>query len=88
MIDIELEIEGVPDRAIASAIRERVRRLRRGSGAKGEWRVTIAPSEIRGDWDLGIRAPSGLHLASFTEPLDRLPDVVERILKDRLAISS
>lgn len=83
---IELEIEGVPDRAIADAIRKRVRMLRQQVDRPGDWRVTIAPSETRGQWDLGIRAPSGWHLASFDEPVEGLPAVVERTLRERLVI--
>lgn len=86
-MDIELEIEGVFDRAIADAIRKRVRTLRRQIDRPGDWRVTLAPSETRGEWDLGIRAPSAAwHLASFAEPIDRLPDVIERNLREHLAL--
>jgi hypothetical protein len=84
LMDIALEIEGVFDRGIVNAIRKRVHGLRRQISRPGEWRVTIAPSETRGEWDLGIHAPSGWHLASLTEPVDQLPDAVERILRERL----
>lgn len=83
-MDIELEIEGVPDRAIADAIRERVRTLRHEIKLAGDWRVTIGPSETRGEWDLGILAPSGWQLASFAESVERLPDVIERKLREHL----
>jgi len=83
-MDIELEIEGVPDEAIAHAIREKVRHLRHQMTLAGDWRVTLAPSETRGEWDLGILAPSGWQLASFAEPVDRLPDVIERKLRECL----
>jgi hypothetical protein len=83
-MDIELEIEGVPDGTIADAIRERVRILRHEIALPGDWRVTIGPSETRGEWDLGILAPSGWQLASFAEPVERLPDVIERQLRARL----
>jgi hypothetical protein len=84
MMDIQLEIEGVPDRAIADAIRKKVRTLRQQIALPGEWRVTIGPSETRGEWNLGIHAPSGWHLASFSEPVARLPDVIEKTLRARL----
>lgn len=83
-MDIELEIEGVPDRAIADAIRERVRTVRQQFAGSADCRVTITPSETRGEWNLGIHASSGWHLASFTEPVDRLPDVIEQKLRERL----
>lgn len=83
-MDIELEIEGVPDGAIADAIRDRVRTIGHEIALTGDWRVTIGPSETRGEWDLGILAPSGWQLASFAEPVERLPDVVERKLREHL----
>jgi hypothetical protein len=86
VMDIELEIEGVADRAIADAIRKRVRILRQQTASSLEWRVTIAPSETRGEWDLGILTSSGWHLTSFTEPVDRLPDVIERQLRAHLVL--
>ena len=85
-MDIELEIEGVPDRTLADAIRERVRMVGQQFARPGEWRVMISPSETRGEWDLGVRAPSGWHLASFTETIDRLPDFIERELRERLRL--
>jgi hypothetical protein len=85
LMDIELEIEGVPDEAIVDAIRARVRTLRHQIALPGDWRVTVGPSETRGEWDLGILAPSGWQLASFAEPVERLPDVIERELRERLA---
>jgi hypothetical protein len=81
---IDLEIEGVADRAITEMIRKTVRRLGRQVDRPGEWRVTIAPSEARGRWDLGIRAPTGWHLTSFSESLAALPAVVERTLREQL----
>ena len=82
MMDIELEIEGVPDRRMADAIRHRVRLVRRQFAKDGEWRVTISPSEVRGKWDVGVRAPSGWHLSSFTDTIDVLPAFVERRLRE------
>jgi hypothetical protein len=76
----------VPDRAIADAIRKRVRILCRQNAGPGDCRVTVAPSETRGEWDLGIWAPSGWQLDSFTEPVERLPEVIERKLRERLVL--
>jgi len=83
-MEIELEIEGVTDRAIADAIRKRVRRLQRQLGRRDDVRVKVAPSETRGTWDLGIQEPSGWHLISLSDPVDRLPDVIDRTLRERL----
>ena len=85
-MNIELEIEGVPDSAIAGAIRKRVRTLGQHCNRSGTWRARLGPSEARGVWDLGIRAASGWHLVSFTAPVEQLPDIVERTLRERLAL--
>ena len=85
-MNIELEIEGVSDRAIADAIRKRVRTLSQRIDATSEWRVKLGPSETRGQWDLGIRAASRWHVDSFTASVEHLPDIVERTLRERLVL--
>jgi hypothetical protein len=86
VIDIDVQIEGVSDRTVADAIRQRVRRVRRQIARPGEWRLTVSPSETRGQWDLGMRAPSGWHFASFVEAIDSLPDLIERKLREFLEL--
>ena len=86
-MEIDLHIEGVSD-AVADAIRRRVRRLRQFVSQRGEWRVTVSPSETRGQWDLGVQAPSGRYFASFTDAIDRLPDLIERKIREILEVSS
>ena len=83
-MDIELEIEGVSERTIADAIRKRVRNVARRITGPGEWRISIAPSETRGEWDLGILGSSAWHLDSFTVAVDQLPAVIEERLRERL----
>jgi hypothetical protein len=87
-MDIEVQIEGVTDRTVAAAIRSRVRRVSRVSARPGEWRITVSPSETRGQWDLGVQAPSGRHFASFSETIDRLPELIERKLRECLDLPS
>ena len=82
MMDIELELEGVPDRQLADEIRRRVRMVRRQFARSGEWRVRISPSETRGEWDVGVRVPSGWHLSSFADTIDVLPAFIERRLRE------
>ena len=43
-MNIELEIEGVPDRGVTEAIRKRVRLLRHHPDPE-DWRVRLVPSE-------------------------------------------
>jgi len=87
-MDIDLQIDGVFDRTVADAIRERVRRVSRAIARPGEWRITVSPSETRGEWDLGVQAPSRRHFASFTEAIDRLPDLIERKFREILELPS
>jgi len=86
VIDIDVQIEGVSDRAAADAIRQRVRRVLRQIAQPGEWQVTVSPSETRGQWDLGMRAPSGWHFAWFTEAIESLPDLIEWKLREFLEL--
>ena len=84
-MNIELEIEGVSDRAVTGAIRKRVRTLGQHIDRSDDWRVRLVPSETRAEWDLGIRTASGWHIASFTAPPQRLADIVEQRLRVQLA---
>ena len=90
-MNIELEIEGVSDRAVTGAIRKRVRvfgqqvdRLDRPE----DWRVRLVPSESEAEWDLGIRTASGWHVTSFTAPAQQLADIVEQRLRAQLAVTA
>jgi hypothetical protein len=80
-MDIDLQFEGLPDRRVADAIRRRVRAVRRQFTATGEWQVVVWPSETRGEWDVGVRAPTGWHVDSFTDTIDGLPAFVEQRLR-------
>jgi hypothetical protein len=82
---IELEVEGVPDLAVAAAIRKTVRAVGREIERRDQRRVTLSPSETRGEWDLGIQVRSGWQLISFMAPVERLPDIVGRTLREHLA---
>ena len=83
-MDIDVQIEGVSDQTVADEIRKRVRRVRQQIARPGEWRVTVSPSETRGQWDLGMQAPSGWHFASLAEAIECLPDLIERKLREFL----
>ena len=87
-MDIDVQIEGISDEKIANTIRRRIRRVSRTIARPGDWRITVSPSETRGQWDLGVQAPSGRHFASFTEANDRLPDLIERKFREILELSS
>lgn len=88
MRDIDLQIEGVTDRRVADAIRRGVRKAWRQFAADGEWRVTVWPSDTRGEWDIGIRTPSKWHLESFRAAAEDLPAFVEQKLQEYLQLTS
>jgi len=81
-MNVDVHIEGVTDRKVVDAIRRGIRRVHRSVAQPGEWRVTVSPSETRGQWDLGVQTSSRRHFASFNEALDRLPDLIERKLRE------
>jgi len=51
-MDIDVQIEGISDQKIADTIRKRIRRVSRTITRPGDWRLTVSPSETRGQWDL------------------------------------
>jgi hypothetical protein len=72
---MEVVIEGVSD-VVTQQIKHALRRVCKDSGRRGEWRVFVSPSEIRGEWDLGVRGPFGRHFVSFTTEAVHLPALV------------
>jgi hypothetical protein len=80
-MDIEVVIEGVPDISMSSQISRNLKRVCRNVYRTGEWSVLLAPSETRGQWDLGVRGPFGHHFVSFTTEIDQLPALVGDQLK-------
>jgi hypothetical protein len=85
-MDIVVVIEGVTDVVIERAIQKSIRKFGRSVMRAGEWRVTVFPSETRGEWDLGLQGPSERHFSSFVVPPDRLPDLIEGKLSEFLGI--
>jgi hypothetical protein len=80
-MDLEVVIEGVPDLHLAKEIEHQIRQAFRDNARPGQWRVAMSPSETRGQWDLGVRGPSGFHLAAFPDRSDRLPELVAAQLR-------
>ena len=80
-MDLEVLIEGVSDRRVASEIERSVRQVCKDTERSGEWRVMVSPSEMRGQWDLGVRGPFVSHFASFTERVEQLPRLVAEQLR-------
>jgi hypothetical protein len=81
-MDLDLQIDGVPDHSVVDAIVKRVRRVRQLVTEPGEWRVTLSASEnTRGQFDFGVRISAKQHFASFDQPINTLPEAIERQLR-------
>ena len=80
-MDIEVFIEGVTDVGVTKKIRRSLQDVCRHVYRTGQWSVLVAPSENRGEWDLGVRGPFGHHFVSFTTEIDQLPVLVGDQLK-------
>jgi hypothetical protein len=80
-MDLEVVIEGVTDARVVQEIKRRIREVCRELEHGGEWSVTVSPSETRGEWDLGVRAPFGRRFASFADRAGHLPDLVAEQLR-------
>lgn len=75
-MDIDVVIEGVSDVSVARAIKHTLQEVCRRVSRPGAWSVLVAPSETRGQWDLGVRGPFGHHFVSFNAEADQLPGLV------------
>jgi hypothetical protein len=84
-MDVDLHIEGVPEKT-TDAIRRRVRDVKALVAQPGEWRITISPSETRGQWDVGMSVSSRRWFGSFNGAIDRLPDLIDRQLREFLEL--
>jgi hypothetical protein len=86
-MDLEVEIEGVPDEHVVNDIKKKIRQVCKHTERAGEWSVIVSPSETRGQWDLGVRGPAGTHLASFDGRADKFPELVADQLRACLALA-
>jgi hypothetical protein len=75
-MDIEVFIEGVSDMRVTKDIKRNLQKVCKDVDRAGRWSVLLAPSETRGEWDLGVRGPFGQHFVSFTTEADKLPALV------------
>jgi hypothetical protein len=80
-MDIEVVVEGVPDGHVTTEITRALRRVCSTVYRTGRWSVLVAPSETRGEWDLGVRGPFGNHFVSFVTEADQLPALVAEHLR-------
>ena len=80
-MDLVVVIEGVSDARVEKEIRRKLQQVCKSTERDGEWSVMVSPSETRGQWDVGVRGPSGHHFTSFTEQVDQLPALVTEHLR-------
>jgi len=88
-MDLEVVVEGVSDVRVANEIKRKIQQVCRDTDRSGDWSIFVSPSEMRGQWDLGVRGPSGRHFASFPDPerVDQLPELFAHALMDALTPS-
>lgn len=84
-MDIGVFVEGVSDRRIAKRIERAVHAVAKKEARSGEWRVLVAPSETRGEWDVGVRSPGAHHFGSFRAEPEELPQLVDLQFRAALA---
>ena len=84
-MDVEIVVEGMTDARLEKEIKRRIRDVCRN--ATGRWRVMVSPSEVRGRWDLGVQEPTRRHFISFSDAVERLPELVAAQLS-RLVFAS
>jgi hypothetical protein len=84
-MDVDLHIEGVSGKT-TDAIRVRLRQVWELAARPGEWRITISPSETRGQWDVGMTTSSNRWFGSVDGTVDRLPELVDRKLREFLQL--
>jgi hypothetical protein len=75
-MNTEVVVEGVTDPHMMKTIQRTLLSVCRAVPRSGEWSVLVAPSETRGEWDLGVRGPSGHRFVSFVSQVDQLPALV------------
>lgn len=75
-MDLEVVIEGVSDIRLEKTLKRGIQQIC-ANGPRDGWRsVFVAPSEIRGEWDLTMRTEISRKFASFVGSDDRLPELV------------
>lgn len=73
---VSIGIEGIDDPAVISAIHHAIREVCRVVPFHGRIAIAVAPSDMRGRWDVAVKSYAGRHVASISAPLARLPELV------------
>lgn len=73
---VTIAIEGIDDPALMADVRNKIREVCRETRSGGAVTIALAPADVRGRWDLGVKSPAGRHVSSFSATPRRVPEVV------------
>src|SRR6476661_4578164 len=73
---VSIGIDGIDDPAVIAAIHQAIRDVCRVVPFHGRVTIAVAPSDMRGRWDVAVKSYAGRHVASISAPLARLPELV------------
>jgi hypothetical protein len=73
---VTIAIEGIDDAGVTADLKTKIRQVCRDARSSGAVTVALAPADVRGRWDLGVKSAAGRHVTSFSATLNRVPDVL------------
>lgn len=74
--DVTVVVEGIDAAASVARIERTVRDVIREAHLAGAWVVAIAPSDLRGRWDVGLKGQAARHVFTFVATEAQVPDVI------------
>lgn len=80
----EIQVEGINDASLVSAVEEAIRDSFREMALPGSWRVVVRPSQASGRWDFSIHGLDVRHALSIAVPPHLLPNLIPRRLRESL----
>ena len=81
---IVVVVDGVDNQTAIHAIREAVREVLQRAYVAGHWKVTIAPSNLPGRWNVALQGPLKHHLFSLLMTKEKLPAVISDYIRRAL----
>jgi hypothetical protein len=73
---VTIAIEGIDDPGITADLHKKIRQVCREARSSEAVTVALAPADVRGRWDLGVKSAAGRHVTSFSATLNRVPEVL------------
>ena len=80
----EILVEGVDNASLAGEVKSAIRASLRQMSLPGAWRVVVRPARVGGQWDFSVYGLDARHLLPIEVPLDLLPDLIPRRLRESL----